>query len=114
VIAVIFELIPQEGKMESYLAIAEAAKSKVNEMDGFISVERFESLSQPGKFLSLSFWRDEESVARWRNCAEHRNAQRAGREYAFSDYRLRVALVSRDYGKDDRAAAPADSRQVHG
>ena len=113
-IAVIFEVIPHEGKMENYLQIAAELAVKLKEMDGFISVERFQSLSNPGKLLSLSFWRDEESVAQWRNVEMHRNAQSVGRATIFLDYRLRIADVSRDYGKSSREQAPDDSRKNHG
>lgn len=113
-IAVIFEVIPFEGKMESYLAAAATLGRKLQEMDGFISVERFQSLTQPGKLLSLSFWRDEQAVAAWRNFEEHRQVQKAGRQQIFEDYHLRIASVIRDYGKNDRDEAPNDSRGVHG
>ena len=83
-------------------------------MDGFISIERFQSLTAPEKLLSLSFWRDEEAVARWRRVEDHRRAQTAGRNGIFEGYRLRIASVVRDYGMDDRVQAPADSRAVHG
>ena len=63
--------------------------------------------------LSLSFWRDEEAVAAWRNHTRHRATQSAGRGGVFAEYRLRVAAVLRDYGMEDRAAAPADSRAHH-
>jgi heme-degrading monooxygenase HmoA len=92
---------------------AAALRQHLERIDGFVSVERFESLTQPGKLLSLSFWRDEESVARWRAVDEHRRAQRAGRGQLFADYRLRVAGVIRDYGMHERAQAPADSRAIH-
>lgn len=94
--------------------MAAALRPQLEKADGFISIERFESLYTPGKLLSLQFWRDEESLARWRNVAEHRSAQEIGRNGVFDDYRLRVASVIRDYGKDERAEAPADSRKVHG
>ena len=81
--------------------------------DGFISIERFESLAQPGKLLSLSFWRDEGAVAQWRQQESHRRAQAAGRAGVFDDYRLRVAEVLRDYGLHQRTQAPADSQVVH-
>ncbi len=113
-IAVIFEVIPAAGKMDSYLAAAATLGQRLQEMDGFISVERFQSLSQPGKLVSLSFWRDEQAVAAWRNVEAHRQVQKAGREQIFADYRLRIASVIRDYGKDDRDQAPDDSRGVHG
>ena len=85
----------------------------LDEIDGFISIERFESIYEPGKMLSLSFWRDEESVREWRALDEHRGAQRAGRDHVFRDYRLRIAGVIRDYGMTERDEAPADSRAVH-
>jgi len=113
-IAVIFEVEPAEGAMETYLAHAAALRDHLAEMDGFVSVERFESLSTPGKLLSLSFWRDEAAVAAWRAHTVHREMQAMGRGGLFAGYRLRVAGIIRDYGKDDRAGAPADSRAIHG
>lgn len=105
-IAVIFEVEPGAGRKEDYLAIAAELFPKLDAIDGFISIERFASLSCPDKLLSLSFWRDEEAVASWRNLSEHREAQREGREGIFKDYRLRVANVLRDYGMAERAEAP--------
>lgn len=113
-IAVLFEVWPAEGRKQHYLDLAAALKDELSQLDGFISVERFESLSDPGKLLSLSFFRDEESVALWRNSALHRATQSKGRSGVFSDYRLRVAHVLRDYGLVDRAEAPKDSRCAHG
>lgn len=113
-IAVIFEVEPAEGRRDAYLGIAADLKPLLEGMDGFISVERFQSLANPGKLLSLSFWRDEASVAAWRNTEEHRRAQQAGRGGIFADYRLRIAAVSRDYGLIDRAEAPGDSKDRHG
>jgi heme-degrading monooxygenase HmoA len=113
-IAVIFEVQPRDGQREAYLAAAAALRGKLQGLDGFISIERFESLSQPGKLLSLSLWRDEAAVERWRNLGEHRQVQRAGRQAVFADYRLRVASVIRDYGMFDRTEAPPDSKQLHG
>jgi len=113
-IAVIFEVEPREGRKEDYLEAAAHLRPLLAEAEGFISIERFESLSQPGKVLSLSFWRDEAAVERWRNIEAHRAVQAAGRGGIFAGYRLRVAQVLRDYGMDDRAEAPADSRRVHG
>lgn len=113
-IAVIFEVVPNEARRQQYLDAAAILRASLERMDGFISIERFESLAQPGKILSLSFWRDEEAVARWRNTPEHRAVQARGRDGIFSDYRLRVAAVMRDYGMHERAEAPADSRAVHG
>ena len=112
-IAVIFEVEPQAGKEDEYLGIAGELRPLVDEIDGFISIERFESLTQPGKILSLSFWRDEEAITEWRNITEHREAQRKGRESIFSDYRLRIAAVSRDYGMHQRGETPQDSRRMH-
>lgn len=105
-IAVIFEVTPAAGQLDTYLAHATALKPVLESMDGFISVERFQSLSEPGKLVSLSFWRDEASVKAWREQGEHRLAQAAGRAGVFADYRLRVAHVVRDYGLNERAEVP--------
>jgi heme-degrading monooxygenase HmoA len=112
--AVIFEVQPAPGQQGTYLAAAAALRPLLEQVDGFISIERFQSLSEPGKLLSLSFWRDEEAVARWRQLEAHRATQQAGRDRIFANYRLRVAAVVRDYGMHDREQAPADSRGVHG
>ena len=112
--AVIFEVTPAPGQRGAYLDAAAALKPLLAQIDGFVSIERFESLAEPGKLLSLSFWRDEEAVARWRQQEAHRSTQAAGRDQGFADYRLRVAAVVRDYGMNDRAEAPDDSRAVHG
>lgn len=112
-IAVIFEAVPNPGRKEAYLDAAARLKPLLEKMDGFISIERFESLTQPGKILSLSIWRDEEAVRAWRNVEEHRRIQAAGRQSIFADYRLRVAQVVRDYGLNERAEAPEDSRSAH-
>ena len=112
--AVIFEVTPAPGQRSAYLDAAAALKPLLAQIDGFVSIERFESLSAPDKLLSLSFWRDEEAVARWRQQEAHRSTQAAGRDHVFADYRLRVAAVVRDYGMNNRAQAPADSRAVHG
>ncbi len=113
-IAVIFEVWPKAERREQYLAIAAELKARLEAIDGFISVERFESLSEPGKILSLSFFRDEAAVAAWRNTVEHRAAQATGRQAVFADYRLRVTQVIRDYGMRSREQAPPDSRERHG
>lgn len=113
-IAVIFEVMPAEGQRDAYLGIAGNLKPLLETMDGFISVERFQSLTDPARMLSLSFWRDEAAVLAWRNLEEHRSAQAAGRGGVFADYRLRVASVIRDYGMHERAEAPQDSRAHHG
>lgn len=113
-IAVIFEVEPAEGRRADYLEIAAGMRQMLDEVDGFLSVERFESLATPGKLLSLSFFRDEEAVMHWRTLSAHRNAQSRGRAGVFAGYRLRVAHVLRDYGLHDRAEAPADSRKHHG
>ena len=113
-IAVIFEFTPVEGRFKDYKALAEGLADDVSESDGFISIERFESISNKGKFVSLSFWRDEEAVRKWRNLQKHREAQKKGRGGIFASYRLRIAQVMRDYTMDERAQAPKDSQQVHG
>lgn len=108
-IAVIFEALPAHGRRDAYLDLAAGLRPLLESIDGFVSIERFESLATPGKILSLSFWRDEDAVRRWREAEEHRRAQEAGRRTLFADYRLRVAHVLRDYGLTDRAQAPAGS-----
>ncbi|MCD0496264.1 antibiotic biosynthesis monooxygenase [Achromobacter spanius] len=113
-IAVIFEVEPANGNADPYLDIAAGLIDDLKTIDGFLSVERFQSLSTPGKLLSLSFWRDEDAVKRWRSLESHRRAQEAGRGGVFQNYRLRVAQVLRDYGMAERDQAPADSRQRHG
>ena len=113
-IAVIFEVQPHKGQTDAYLDAAAQLRPLLTDIDGFISIERFASLSAPDKILSLSYWRDEEAVRQWRNIEAHRDIQRAGRQSIFADYRLRVAQVIRDYGMFDRDQAPADSRQMHG
>ncbi|MBZ9975617.1 antibiotic biosynthesis monooxygenase family protein [Mesorhizobium sp. BR-1-1-10] len=113
-IAVIFEVQPAQGRREAYLGIAADLRPLLDGIDGFISVERFQSLADPDRVLSLSFWRDEEAVKAWRNTEEHRQAQRAGRGGIFAGYRLRIAHVVRDYGLAERDEAPADSRAVNG
>src|SRR3954449_3504036 len=106
--AVIFELWPAAGRKHDYLKMAAALRSEVEKIDGFISVERFESLYEQGKLLSLQFWRDEAAIAAWRNQLDHRKAQALGRGEMFANYRLRIAEVVRDYGPHDRTQAPAD------
>ena len=106
--AVIFEVWPASGRKDDYLKMAAALRSEVEKIDGFISVERFESLYEQGKLLSLQFWRDDEAIGRWRRHLEHRKAQAAGKGGMFADYRLRIAEVVRDYGPQDRAQAPVD------
>lgn len=113
-IAVIFEVWPAEGKRAAYLDIAASLKPRLAEIDGFISVERFESLTEKGKILSLSFFRDEKALEDWRNMEGHRLAQERGRSTYFQDYRLRIAGVIRDYGLNERAQAPKDSLSRHG
>ncbi len=113
-IAVIFEVWPAEGRRQEYLDIAAGLRPLLAGIDGFLSIERFESLSEPGKLLSLSFWRDEDAVKAWRNVEAHRMAQAAGRDGIFRDYRLRIAGVIRDYSLAEREQAPEDSRGVHG
>ena len=113
-IAIIFESKPHPDQRDRYLDAAARLKPLLADIDGFISVERFQSLTDPEKILSISFWRDEEAVAKWRQLEQHRRIQEAGRKAIFADYRLRVAHVVRDYGLNDREEAPADSRAAHG
>ncbi|MHA4740547.1 antibiotic biosynthesis monooxygenase family protein [Dyadobacter sp. MSC1_007] len=111
-IAVIFEVIPAPGKKQEYLDIAAALKPELEKIDGFISIERFQSIYNPEKILSLSFWRDEVAIHQWRNLELHREAQAKGRAIIFNDYHLRIAGVIRDYGMYDRKEAPAESQVV--
>ena len=113
-IAIIFEVIPEDGRMSDYLDIAAEMRPMVHEVEGFISVERFQSLTDPDKLLSISFFEDEDAVARWRRLAAHRGAQARGRDGMFRDYRIRVCHVLRDYTMTDRTEAPQDSRDAHG
>lgn len=113
-IAVIFEVLPHPDGRQRYLDIAASLRPLLETIDGFISIERFQSLADPAKLLSLSFFRDEAAIAQWRALEAHRAAQAAGRGELFADYRLRIAGVLRDYGLHDRAQAPADSRHRHG
>jgi len=106
-IAVIFEVEPKPGCAPEYFGIAAELRPMLEHIEGFISIERFESVTQPGRFLSLSFWRDERAIREWRSQESHRAAQLRGRARLFRDYRLRVADVIRDYGLDDRTHAPA-------
>ena len=112
-IAVIFEVIPNEGKKEEYLDIAAKLRPELDHIEGFISIERFQSISNPEKVLSLSFWKDEESIQQWRNLEMHRHAQAKGRNEVFKDYHLRIATVVRDYGMFDRKETPEDSSSYH-
>ena len=112
-IAVIFEVEPAEGRFDAYLDFAARLKPSLEKVDGFISVERFQSIADPKRLVSLSFWRDEEAVAAWRNMPEHRAAQKAGRSGIFAEYRLRIGHIVRDYGMDRREEAPPDSRQAN-
>jgi heme-degrading monooxygenase HmoA len=112
-IAVIFEVIANEGKKEEYLNIAASLRPELDYIDGFISIERFQSFSDPEKVLSLSFWKDEESIQQWRNLEMHRHAQAKGRNEVFKDYHLRIATVVRDYGMFERKETPEDSSEFH-
>lgn len=113
-IAVIFEVWPANGRKQAYLDIAASLKPELEQIDGFLSIERFQSLVDDRKLLSLSIWRDEEAVNAWRNRTHHREAQAAGRGGVLRDYRLRVAAVVRDYGMTERDQAPKDSREKNG
>ncbi|MGR3375151.1 antibiotic biosynthesis monooxygenase family protein [Salipiger abyssi] len=112
-IAVIFEVEPAEGRGADYLDLAAGLRPILEEVEGFISVERFQSLSNPNKLLSLSFFEDEAALAHWRRVSAHRSAQSQGRQGIFDDYRIRIASVIRDYGMFDRAEAPEDSKAAH-
>jgi heme-degrading monooxygenase HmoA len=112
-IAVIFEVIPNEGKKEEYLDIAAKLRPELDKIQGFISIERFQSFNNPDKVLSLSFWKDEQSIQEWRNLEMHRFAQSKGREEIFKEYHLQIATVNRDYGMFDREEAPKDSFKFH-
>ncbi len=113
-IAVIFEFTPAPGRFPDYMALVDELKPELAKAEGFISLERFESITTPGKFVSLQFWRDEASVAKWRNVQKHREAQKKGRGGIIADYRLRIAGVIRDYALHERGQAPADSVAAHG
>jgi len=113
-VAVIFEFTPAPGRFPDYLELAGQLKPELDKADGFLSLERFESITTPGKFVSLQFWRDEECVKKWRNLQQHRAAQKQGRAGILASYRLRIAGVIRDYTMDARSQAPADSVAVHG
>lgn len=112
-IAVIFEVWPHPQAKQTYLDLAAFLRPLLDQIDGFISIERFQSLSDPEKLLSLSFFRDEAAIAQWRQLEAHRSAQAAGRGAVFTDYRLRIAGVMRDYGLNHREQAPTDSRARH-
>ncbi len=112
-IAVIFELWPNQGQQAVYFNLAAQLRPELDAIDGFISIERFQSMAAPGKYLSLSFWRDEAAVQSWRNCGNHRDAQARGRASVLANYRLRVASVQRDYGMNARGQVPSDSLQFH-
>ena len=113
-LAVIFEFEPFPDRRQDYLDFAAELGAELEDIDGFIAIERFESLTRPGKLVSISFWRDEAAITTWRNLEKHRTAQTAGRSGIMRDYRLRVASVIRDYGMQDRAQAPDDSQLAHG
>ena len=112
-IAVIFEVIPTNGGKSEYLAIATDLKNRLTGIPGFLSIERFQSLADPNKILSLSFWENEEAIEQWRNLQDHRLAQVKGRGRLFSDYRIRVGTIVRDYSLVERAQAPSDSKELH-
>ncbi len=113
-IAVIFEVVLADGGKSEYLELAAGLKERLSKTPGFISIERFQSLNNPGKLLSLSLWETEEAVEKWRNLEGHRIAQAKGRSKLFQEYQIRVATVLRDYTLTSREGAPQDSRRVHG
>ncbi len=112
-IAVIFEVHPHAEHKQQYLDIAASLRPTLDEIDGFISIERFQSLTDETKILSISFFRDEAAVEQWRNISAHRNAQAKGGASVFKDYRIRIASVIRDYGMFERDQAPDDSKERH-
>jgi heme-degrading monooxygenase HmoA len=112
-VVVIFESWPKrDGGKDAYLNMAAALMPLVQKMDGFISVERFQSVADANKMVAISFWRDEAAVSAWRNVIEHRRVQAGSRSTVFDDYRLRIAAVIRDYTSRDRREAPEDSRAL--
>lgn len=112
-IAVIFEVMPKSSGKDQYLQIASELRQILNDIDGFISIERFQSLTEKNKILSLSFWENEEAVKKWRNLEAHRLAQMKGRKELFQDYRIRVSTVIRDYSFIERDQVPEDSKLAH-
>ncbi len=112
-IAVIFEVWPKAEYRDDYLRTAAELRKLLESIDGFISVERFESITEAGKLLSLSFFDSEDAVIKWRNTQQHRSAQALGRSQYFANYRLRIASVLRDYGMNEREQVPDDSKRVH-
>jgi heme-degrading monooxygenase HmoA len=111
-IAVLFEVTPLPGQEARYFDIAAMLHKHLRAINGFVSVERFQSLTRPGVYLSLSYWRDEAAVRAWRNHANHRTGQVEGRAAVFSDYRIRVVQVLRDYTQTQREEAPIDSNEA--
>jgi heme-degrading monooxygenase HmoA len=114
VITVIFEFTPHEGKFPDYMRVVDTLREDLAKADGFIQLERFESVTNKGKFLSLQYWRDEASVNKWRNLQKHREAQKHGRASVFKDYRITICSVLRDYRMNERGQVPEDSKKVHG
>ncbi|HEY6528829.1 MAG TPA: antibiotic biosynthesis monooxygenase [Cellvibrionaceae bacterium] len=112
-LVVIFEVIPIADGVDEYLAIAERLKNQLKDIPGFISIERFQSLNDSTKILSLSFWEHEEAIAHWRNLEAHRLAQARGRNDLFADYRIRVGSILRDYSLAQHQQAPLDSQAIH-
>ena len=113
-ITVIFEFTPVQGRFPEYLELVETLKEDLAKAEGFISLERFESITSKGKYVSLQYWKDEESLRAWRNLQKHREAQKKGRAGIFKSYRIRIASVLRDYEMDKRDQVPRDSLEVHG
>ena len=111
-LAVIFEVVPTKTGKDEYLRIAAELRRFLENRAGFISIERFQSLSSEGKILSLSFWQDEASITEWRNLLEHRQAQKEGKDSLFHSYRIRVAQVVRDYSSSNRTETPSDSKKA--
>lgn len=112
-IAVLFEAVPGKGKWDDYMNLAAGLKPELSKIEGFISIERFQSVSNPEKVLSLSFWKNDQSINEWRNVELHRQAQAEGRNSIFDDYRIRIASVFRDYSLTERMQAPEDSKTIN-
>jgi heme-degrading monooxygenase HmoA len=94
--AVIFEVQPKKGRQDQYLELAKFLKPELERIDGFIDNERFASRQIEGRVLSLSTWRDEKAVIRWRTLAVHHGVQEKGRTEVFADYHLRVGEITSD------------------
>jgi heme-degrading monooxygenase HmoA len=105
--AVVFEVNPKTEQWDAYLGYARSLRPELQRIDGFIDNERFSSLRRQGWVLSLSIWRDEKAVVRWRTSARHHEIQHKGRTEVFRDYHLRVGEIT----ADSRLAAEESLRE---